>query len=75
MNGGDAQESAGGGGRRMSTSDRSPYVLAAVLLVIVLSWGVVDLVRGNHGPLVLGGDLAIGLAVAVVTVRCRPRRR
>jgi len=56
-------------------SHRSPYAVAIILLVIVLSWSVGDVVQGNLGPLVLGGDLAVGLAVAVVTLRCSPRRR
>ncbi len=56
-------------------SHRSPYAAAIILLVIVLSWSVADIVQGNHGLLVLGGDLAVGLAVAVVTLRCMPWQR
>ena len=56
-----ASEAAGGDNHHgMSASGRSPYVLAVVLVVIVLSWGLADLVRGNHDPLVLGATSPSG---------------
>lgn len=57
----------------MNVSTRFPSLVAAVLPLIVLTQGIADPVGGNHDPLILGADLAVGLAVVIVTMWCTPR--
>ena len=54
--------------------NRIRYLIAAVLLLILLSSAALDATRGDDGRLVISGVLAAGGIVAVVTLARLPRR-
>ena len=49
-------------------TDRTRYAVAAVLLLIVGSWLVVDMSRGNWGRVLFQGVLAVAVVVTILTL-------
>lgn len=52
----------------MHHPDRSRYLIAAVLLVVLIGLSVGDVEQGHFGRLVVSGVLTVGVIVAVVTL-------
>lgn len=58
----------------MPSSDRTRYLIAGALLLIVLSWLVSDIARGDWSRVVVRGVLAVAVVVAVLTLSQIRRR-
>lgn len=52
----------------MNTPDRTRYAVAAVLPLIVGSWLVADIWRGNWGRVAFQGLLGLAIVAAILTL-------
>lgn len=52
----------------MNRPDRTRFLIAGVLLLIVSSWLVADIARGDWGRVVFRGVLAVAVVVAILTL-------